>query len=93
MAVPMKNGGLPTYKVIIYVVLSGITTGIGVFIGNLIGNISNEVISMCLSFASGAMLYIVTDELLPEADKLYKGKLKLLAFIVGILIGLIVTKM
>ena len=60
MAVPMKNGGMKKSKVIFYVILSGITTGIGAFFGVIIGSISQVVISICLSFAAGAMLYIVS---------------------------------
>ena len=60
MAVPMKNGGMSARKVIFYVVLSGITTGIGAFFGAIIGSISEQIISLCLSFAAGAMLYIVS---------------------------------
>lgn len=60
MAVPMKNGGMKISKVIFYVILSGITTGIGAFFGAIIGFISQVVISICLSFAAGAMLYIVS---------------------------------
>ena len=60
MAVPMKNGGMKVSKVILYVILSGITTGIGAFFGAIIGSISQQIIAMCLSFAAGAMLYIVS---------------------------------
>ncbi|MEE0866101.1 MAG: ZIP family metal transporter [Clostridia bacterium] len=60
MAVPMKNGGIKKSKVIYYVILSGITTGIGAFFGAIVGSISKEVIAICLSFAAGAMLYIVS---------------------------------
>ena len=60
MAVPMKNGGMPVAKVIFYVILSGVTTGIGAFFGAIVGGISKEVIALCLSFAAGAMLYIVS---------------------------------
>lgn len=60
MAVPMKNGGMRISKVIFYVLLSGVTTGIGAFFGAIVGSISKDVISMCLSFAAGAMLYIVS---------------------------------
>ena len=67
MAVPMKNGGMKISKVIFYVILSGITTGIGAFFGAIIGSISQVVISICLSFAAGAMMYVVVEELIPEA--------------------------
>ena len=75
MAVPMKNGGIKKWKVIVYVILSGITTGIGAFFGAIIGNISKKIIALSLSFAAGAMLYIVYGELIPEGNKLYKGRM------------------
>ena len=75
MAVPMKSGGMKIGKVILYVILSGITTGIGAFFGAIIGNISEKIIAISLSFAAGAMLYIVSVELVPESNKLYTGKM------------------
>ncbi len=87
----MKNGGMKKKKVIIYVILSGITTGIGAFFGALVGTISNEVIAICLSFAAGAMLYIVSGELLPESNKLYKGRMASLGNILGFILGILAT--
>ena len=52
MAVPMKNGGMNKYKILLYVIFSGITTGIGAFIGAIVGTISTSVIAICLSFAA-----------------------------------------
>lgn len=89
MAVPMKNGGIKSSKVILYVVLSGVTTGIGAFFGALIGGISQSIIAMCLAFAAGAMLYIVSGELMPESNSLYKGRLSSLGNILGFILGLI----
>ena len=91
MAVPMKNGGMKISKVIFYVVLSGVTTGIGAFFGAFIGNISNEIIALCLSFAAGAMLYIVSGELLPESTKLYPGKLSSMGNVLGFILGILAT--
>lgn len=78
MAVPMKNGGMKAGKVLFYVILSGVTTGIGAFIGKIIGGISQDIIALCLTFAAGAMLYIVSGELIPESNKLYNGKISTL---------------
>lgn len=89
MAVPMKNGGMNAGKVLFYVILSGVTTGIGAFIGKIIGGISQGVIAICLSFAAGAMLYIVSGELIPESNKLYNGKLSTIGNVLGFIIGLI----
>lgn len=91
MAVPMKAGGMSKCKIIIYVILSGITTGVGALIGAIVGKISQAIIGICLSFAAGAMLYIVSGELTPEANNLYRGKLTAIGNILGILLGIFAT--
>lgn len=93
MSVPMKNGGMKKSKVIFYVILSGITTGIGAFFGAIVGSISEAVIAVCLSFAAGAMLYIVSGELIPESNKLYKGRMSAIGNMLGFIIGIFATKL
>ena len=88
MALPMKNGGMKKIKVILFVIMSGITTGIGAFWGAIIGEISRKIISICLSFAAGAMLYIVSGELVPEANKLYNGRMSAIGNIIGFIMGI-----
>lgn len=93
MAIPMKNGGMSKLKVIVYVILSGVTTGIGAFLGAIVGGVSQSLIAICLSFSAGAMLYIVSGELIPESNKLYSGKWSAIANMVGIILGLIAINM
>ena len=88
MGVPMKNGGIKKLKVIFFVVMSGIATGIGAFLGALIGEISNIIIALSLAFAGGAMLYIVSGELIPEANNLYKGRFTSIGNILGFILGI-----
>lgn len=89
MAVPMKNGGMEISKVLFYVILSGVTTGIGAFVGAAIGGISKIVIAICLGFSTGAMLYIVSGELIPEANSLYKGRMSGIGNILGFIVGFV----
>lgn len=91
MAVPMKNGGMKPWKVMLYVILSGIATGFGALIGAAIGKVSIQVIAMCLAFAAGAMLYIVSGELIPESNKLYKGRMNSIGNIAGFILGILAT--
>ena len=91
MAVPMKVGGMSKAKIILYVILSGITTGIGALVGAIVGKVSQAIIGICLSFAAGAMLYIVSGELTPEANNLYRGKMTAIGNILGILLGIFAT--
>ena len=89
MSVPMKSGGMSKSKALIYTFLSGVTTGVGAFFGALVGNISTVMIGICLAFAAGAMLYIVSGELIPESNKIYKGRMGFAGNILGFILGII----
>jgi len=88
IALPLKKGGFPKFKAILITILSGITTGIGAFFGAIIGNISQSLIGISLAFAAGAMLYIVSCELIPESKKKYSGRFASLGNIFGLILGL-----
>jgi ZIP family zinc transporter len=91
MAVPLRAGGLSKLKAFTYTILSGVPMGLGALLGALLGEISHMLIASCLGFASGAMLYIVYGELLPESKRLYFGRLSSLGNVLGILCGIIVS--
>ena len=88
MAIPMKNGGMGAFKVMFYVILSGIATGVGAWIGAIVGNISTTVIAIAMAFAAGAMLYVVSGELVPESNKLYQGRMTAIGNMIGFILGL-----
>lgn len=79
-------------KAILNSCISGAFVGIGGFIGNYIGNISNYYISLSISIAAGAMLYIVACNLIPEANINKKNKLIDMTYILGIVLGWILSK-
>jgi len=73
IAVPLRLSGVKKRKVIYITVFAGLFTVVGTFIGILLINVSNIVISLSLSFAAGAMIYICSDELIPESHKLHSN--------------------
>lgn len=89
ISLPLKFSGSSKFKAIMITTLSGLTTGIGAFFGAIIGNISQTLIGLSLSFAAGAMLYIVSCELIPESKKLYKGRFASCGNILGLIIGIL----
>ena len=89
MAIPMKINKVSPMKILIYTLLTGIPTGIGTFIGAYIGMISNTFISLCLSFAGGTMLYIICDEIIPNAKTLHSGRGSSIGIVLGFIIGII----
>lgn len=69
MAVPLRAGGVSSWKTLLYTLLVGVPTGLGAFFGGALGGISGEAIALCLSAAGGAMLYIICDEMIPQTSK------------------------
>ena len=66
-------------------------TVLGAGLGYWLGMLSPIWLSLSLTFASGAMIYVVFGELLPESILMYRSKLPALAILVGFLIGLVLV--
>ena len=90
VAVPLISGGMSKARSVGITALSGAPTILGALMGFLIGAISPTALAISLSFASGAMLYVVFGELLPESILMWKSKLPATAVILGMLTGLII---
>lgn len=89
VAVPLISGGMSKARSVVVTALSGAPTILGALLGFLIGAISPTALTVSLSFASGAMLYVVFGELLPESILMWKSKLPAAMVILGLLTGLI----
>ncbi|WP_432662586.1 ZIP family metal transporter [Wukongibacter baidiensis] len=92
MAAPMRIGGISKLKVVLYTLVVGLPMGMGALIGAYLGEISQNFIAFCLAFAGGTMLYITCGELIPSSNKLYKGRTSSIGFVLGFIIGLMMTK-
>ena len=90
VSVPLISGGMGKAKAVFMTALSGVPTIIGALLGFLIGEIGAMGLALSLGFASGAMLYVVFGEILPQAILMYHSKLPAFSTIVGILVGLFI---
>ena len=90
VAVPLISGGMSKARSVGVTALSGAPTILGAVLGFLIGTISPTALVLSLSFASGAMLYVVFGELLPESILMWKSKLPAALAVLGLLTGLII---
>ncbi|MBQ3817302.1 MAG: ZIP family metal transporter [Clostridia bacterium] len=91
VAVPLVNGGIKKSRAFAITALSGAPTVIGALAGLFLGNISPLWLSLSLSFASGAMLYVVFSEMLPNSILKSGSKLSPFAAIIGILTGVLIV--
>lgn len=68
ISMPLKAEGMSKTKAFIYGTLSGIVEPIGAIITMLLTNAVVPILPYLLSFAAGAMIYVVIEELIPESQ-------------------------
>ena len=90
VSVPLISGGMHKWKAILITAATGIPTILGALLGYVLGEIGPLGLTMSLGFASGAMLYVVFGEILPQSFLMYNSKLPAFSAIVGILAGLLI---
>ena len=90
VAVPLISGGMPKWRSVVITALTGFPTVLGALLGFTVGATGPTALSLSLSFASGAMLYVVFGELLPESILMWRSKLPATATIIGMLTGLVI---
>lgn len=91
LGVPFLHAGYTKGKTVAIAAVVGATTVVGSIVGFVVGGIGLFWLGMSLAFASGAMLYVLFGEILPEAFSLFDSKKPAVAVIVGILSGLLLV--
>ena len=91
ISAPMVAGGERRWRAAGLAALSGAPTVLGAALGYCLGTLGPTALTLTLSFAAGAMLYVVFGELLPEAAGLWKSKLPALTAVLGILVGMLIA--
>ena len=88
IAAPLLSSGSRPAAAIGVAAVSGIPTIVGAMLGYSLGTMNPTLLCISLSFAAGAMLYVIFGELLPESEHLWQHKLSGLATMLGLLLGL-----
>ena len=83
VAFDMKQKGITNMKSFLYSALSGIVEPVGAVVVMLFSSLFTNALPYFLSFAAGAMIYVVVEELIPESQN---GKHSNIATI-GVMLG------
>ncbi|MDY4611057.1 MAG: ZIP family metal transporter [Sphaerochaetaceae bacterium] len=89
VVVPLISGGMKRRYAILITAISGAPTILGAIFGYWLGDIGPFGLALSLSFASGAMLYVVFGEILPQAILMYRSKLPTFSITFGMMVGLL----
>ena len=63
---PMLLSGISKGRTLAIASLTGLVEVIGTFIGYYAGGVSAAILPFTLAFAGGTMLYVISDEMIPE---------------------------
>lgn len=89
ISMPLKNQGMSKPKAFWYGTLSGIVEPIASIITLLLTKLVVPILPYFLSFAAGAMIYVVVEELIPEAQQGKHSEIGTIGVSIGFIIMMI----
>ena len=89
ISMPMKMAGNSKKKSFIYGVLSGVVEPIAAVLTIMLINVVVPLLPYLLSFAAGAMIFVVIEELIPEMHEGKKSMLGVVGFTIGFIIMMV----
>lgn len=89
VSMPMVSGGAKKSKAFMYGLISGIVEPVGALLTIFFANLFVPVLPYLLSFAAGAMMYVVVEELIPEMSEGNHSNIGTIMFSVGFVLMMI----
>lgn len=89
VALPLLGEGYTRGKSFLISLISGIFEPFMAFLGFLLVRIFIKILPFALSFAGGAMLYVISDEIIPESHKRGFEKEATFSIIIGFIVMMI----
>lgn len=86
VSLPLQASGVSTLKSFWYGQLSGMVEPIAGILGAVGVSLAAPTLPYALAFAAGAMIYVVIDDIIPEAQQSGNGKLASWSAVVGFLV-------
>ncbi len=86
VALPLLGLGYSRWRAIGIATLTGLVEPIGGLLGVVAVTVFHPVLPFALAFAAGAMLFVISDEIIPETHS--KGKSRLATF--GVMVGFVI---
>lgn len=83
ISMPLRGHGVSKGKSFLYGVLSGVVEPIGAIMAIMLASLVTPILPYMLSFAAGAMIYVVVEELIPETSEGAHSNLGTIAFAIG----------
>jgi ZIP family zinc transporter len=86
---PMIATGMSKKRAFLIALCTGLIEVVGTFIGYFFGNISEVILPVVLSIAGGTMLYVISDEMIPETHSHGNQKWATFSLLIGFCVMLV----
>jgi len=86
VALPLRREGYSRRRSLLYATLTGLVEPVGGLLGVALVSVFHPILPWGLAFAAGAMLFVISDEIIPESHK--KGFEREATF--GLIIGFVI---
>ena len=86
---PMLAAGISKSKTLFIALLTGVVEVLGTFIGYFAVGVASSILPFALAFAGGTMLYVISDEMIPETHAHGYEKGATYALLIGFCVMLI----
>ena len=90
---PMLAAGVSTKKTFICAMITGLVEVVGTLLGYCAVSISSVILPFALAFAGGTMLYVISDEMIPETHAHGQERAATYALLVGFCVMLVTDVM
>lgn len=89
VSMPLLRDGYSKHKSFFYGQLSAVVEPISIIVGIILVNLVQSILPFALSFAAGAMIFVVIEELIPESQKNHHSDLSTIFTLIGLTIMMI----
>ena len=89
ISMPMRAAGNSRWRSFLIGGLSGIVEPVGALLVILLASLMTPILPYFLAFAAGAMIYVVVEELIPEASEGQHSNIGTVGFAVGFVLMMV----
>lgn len=89
ISMPLRSEGMSKGKAFLYGTASGIVEPIGALVTILLSRLVIPILPYLLAFAAGAMIYVVVEELIPEASEGEHSNIATIGFAIGFVVMMV----
>ncbi len=93
VALPLVGLGYNKWKAVGIATLTGLVEPVGGLLGITMVTIFSSVLPIAMGFAAGAMLFVISEEIIPETHSVGRSRIATFSLMVGFIIMMILDKL